>query len=319
MSDRDDLIGEFLARTDHDGWDRQALPADASRRRYHRLSAGTVTKILMDAPPGTGENVRPFLRMSAHLSSLGLAAPVVHDKDPEAGLLLLEDLGLRHAADHLADHPGDETEIYLAAAEVLAHLQAAPAPDRLGTFSPEIGAEMLAPFFQWYAPKADKARIQAAMQDAISTVCDTRRVLSLRDFHAENIIWRPDETGHRRLGLLDFQDAFLAPPAYDLASLLDDARRDVGEATAEAVLNRFARDTGRPLADIAAERAVLSVQRNTRILGIFAGLIRRDGKPRYAAFFPRVRAHIVARLEHPALAGLRPLLLPHVARAPIWK
>ena len=126
----------------------------------------------------------------------------------------------------------------------------------------------------------------------------------MRDFHAENVIWRPGRRGHDRFGLIDFQDAFLAPPEYDLASLLRDARRDVGADAAEAAIAAFATRSGRNRDVVSAATAMLAVQRNLRILGIFERLIRTAGKPRYADFLPRVRRLIEEDLTHPALADL---------------
>jgi len=137
----------------------------------------------------------------------------------------------------------------------------------------------------------------------------------LRDYHAENLIWRPALQGTDQIGLLDFQDAFLAPPAYDLCSLLHDARRDPGPGLTAAMLARFAAATGRDPGALAAEFAVLGLVRNLRILGIFARLARRDGKLRYLTFLPTTRAHVMTDLAHPDMAGLGPLIariLPEV-------
>ncbi|EAR53021.1 hypothetical protein OG2516_11176 [Oceanicola granulosus HTCC2516] len=309
MPDRAGLISRFLAETDHAGWTRTPIAGDASRRRYERLQNGDRSRILMDAAPETGEDTRPFLAIARHLRGRGLAAPDIVHADPEAGLLLLEDLGPSHFADHLRTRPDDEIRLYTAATDVLAELQRHAPPPGLQRLDPTTGAEMLAPLFEWRAAEADAPAIRAATAAALAR-CRAPEALSLRDFHAENLVWRPERDGTDRVGLLDFQDAFLAPPAYDLASLLDDARRDIAEATREAATRRFAELTGTAHAELTAELATLSVQRNLRILGIFARLIARDGKDRYAAFVPRVEARLAARLVHPALADLRRLVGP---------
>jgi len=181
---------------------------------------------------------------------------------------------------------------------------------------PAGGAAMLAPFFDWFDPDAARGPVEAAMRVALAGL--SAPVLSLRDLHAENIVWQPDLAGLARVGLLDFQDAWRAPPAYDLASLLDDPRREVSHRAEAATLERFAALTAADPARTEAERAILSVQRNLRILGIFARLIRRDGKPRYAAFVPRTIRHLHRHLAHPALGDLRPLVAPRLRRTPSW-
>lgn len=312
MPDRAATIAAFLAATGHADWQAEPLAADASRRRYVRLRQDGRTAMLMDAPPATGERVGPFLRIARHLLSIGICAPDILNADPEAGLVLMEDLGPSQAARHLDRHPGDEAEIYVTTAEMLADLQAHPAPDGLGRLDPETAARMIHPVFEAGpgATALDRAALEGALTEALRRHARPPRVLSLRDLHAENIIWRPHLTGRDRLGLLDFQDAVLAPPAYDLASLLDDVRRDVAETTGAAVLATFADRTGDDPEALAAERAVLSVQRNLRILGVFGTLIHRDGKTRYAAFLPRLRGLLRRRLSHPACADIAPLVHP---------
>jgi hypothetical protein len=309
VSDRSGLLTGVLASAGYGDWQVKALPADASHRRYLRLSKGPETRIVMDAPPETGETLDAFLRIGAHLRALGLSAPRVHHTDRTNGILILEDLGPGQAARHLDSHPRDEAEIYETAAAVLARLRSAPPPG-LPELDPATGAAMLAPFFAHAVPDpARQAAIATALHAAMAAHATGPMVLSLRDFHAENLIWRPDRTGTDRLGLLDYQDAFLAPPAYDLASLLDDVRRDVSPETEARTLAAFARLTDADPETLAAARAVLSVQRNLRILGVFAALIA-NGKPRYRAFLPRLRRHLHRQLSHPALDSLR----PHVAQ-----
>ncbi|KAA9006804.1 aminoglycoside phosphotransferase family protein [Histidinibacterium aquaticum] len=320
MTDREMQIAAFLDRAGLADWRREVIAADASRRSYLRLRNGDRSRILMDAPPDTGEDVRPFIAIGAHLRGIGLSAPDVIEPDVPQGLLLLEDLGPTLAARHLDAHPGDEAEIYGLTADLLAEMQAHAPPPGLEALTPERATAALAPLFEWGAAVSDaqRARLEETMAEAIRDHTRPPEVLSLRDLHAENLVWRPQLSGHDRLGLLDFQDAMLAPPAYDLASLLDDVRRDVSPETDRHVMAHFSAATETDPSRLAAERAVLSVQRNLRILGIFARLVRRDGKTRYAAFLPRLRRLLDQRLEHPACAGLRPLVLPLIAEAPEW-
>jgi N-acetylmuramate 1-kinase len=299
-----DPVAAFLAASPAAGWASEALPGDASARRYRRLRGPEcATAILMDARAEPGP-VAPFLRIAAHLRALGLAAPRVLAQAP--GLLLLEDLGEEHAAAWLARHPGDEGAVYEAAVDALLALQAAAPPPDLVALTPTRAAGMIAPLFEHHAPAADPraaALLTGRLREALALHAPEAAVLSLRDFHAENLVWRPGRAGLDRLGLLDFQDAVLAPPAYDLASLLRDARRDVGEAAREAALARFAHGTGTPRAALEAATAVLAVQRNLRILGVLSRL--GSARPHYLALLPRVRAHLDADLAHPALRDLR--------------
>ena len=306
LPDRKTLREAFLRAHAADFARVEPLPADASPRRYFRLCSAAQSLILMDADPASCDDIAPFVRIAEHLLGVGLAAPKVHAEDHAHGFLLLEDLGPRTAAQHLADQPEDEAVIYAATAEALAHLQATPPPD-LVSLTGATAAQMLAPLFDWYECRLPDGQITECVAALIDPL--PAQTLSLRDLHAENIIWRPARTGSDRVGLLDFQDAWLAPRAYDLASLLDDPRRDVSpQAEAEAIARVCARTGADPEA-LAAERAILSV---------FARLIRRDGKPRYGDFLPRLRGHLDRQSRHPALARLRPLIGHLIAGPPPW-
>jgi aminoglycoside/choline kinase family phosphotransferase len=308
MPDRDALIAAFAHRA---GWGtalRRPLAGDASNRRYLRLLRDSgETAVLMDAPPERGEDVRPFIAIATHLSALGLSAPAILAEDAPAGLLLLEDLGDDLFA-RLAVDPARETPLYLAAAEVLAALHSAPPPSGLVRFTPETMADLVRLVFDWYAPGTpDRAaeEIVGRLRDVLEARAPDPTVLSLRDFHAENLLWLPGRAGPARVGLLDFQDAVIAHPAYDLVSLLHDARRDVTGETRAATLRHFLDLTGQAEESFVAAAAALSTQRNLRILGVFARLAGRDGKTGYLRFLPRVWSLLLRDLDHPDLARLR--------------
>lgn len=305
----DDPVAAFLAASPCAGWRRQPLAGDASARRYERLTAPDGrSAVLMDARAEPA-SVAPFLRIAAHLRGLGLAAPTVLAEGE--GVLLLEDLGPETLAARLARRPGEAPRLYGAAVDLLLRLQAAPPPAGLAALTPQRLAGMIAPLWEHYLPRTDArlaAGIGEGLQDALERHAPQPSVLSLRDFHAENLIWRPQRKGLDRLGLLDFQDAVLAPPEYDLASLLRDARRDTDAELRAAMTRRFAEGTGRSEAAVAAAAAVLGLARNLRILGIFARLAQERGRTGYLAFVPRLRAHLAGDLAHPALAALAPLL-----------
>jgi aminoglycoside/choline kinase family phosphotransferase len=308
MPDRDALIDAFARRA---GWGtalRRPLAGDASNRRYLRLVRDTgETAVLMDAPPDRGEDVRPFIVIARHLAAVGLSAPAVLAEDVPAGLLLLEDLGDDLFA-RLAADPAMESPLYLAAAETLVALHRSPPPGGLVRFTPEAMAELARLVFEWYAPGTPEDAAEGLvmrLRDVLETAAPEPSVLSLRDFHAENLLWLPGRKGAARVGLLDFQDAVIAHPAYDLVSLLHDARRDVGEETRSATFRHFLDLSGHDAAPFMAAAAALSAQRNLRILGVFARLAGRDGKTSYLRFLPRVWRLLNRDLDHPALGPLR--------------
>lgn len=300
---------QLLAGTGWAGWQATPLAGDASSRRYLRLTGpDRATAILMQTP----EPPDDFVRIGRHLSSIGLCPPQVLWQDRAAGLLLIEDLGPCHFARWLTMHPGDEAALFRAAVEVLAVVQRHPAPPGLPALTPAHAAAMIAPLTDWYAPGADPVPLIAALERALTRHAPVAGCLSLRDFHAENLIWRPDRTGTDRVGLLDFQDAVLAPPEYDLVSLLRDARRDAADKVCKAMIDHFAGLTGRDPAQTRAALACLGVQRNLRIIGIFARLAKRDGKSRYLDLLPRVWAHLQHDLSHPAMAEMQGLVLARI-------
>ena len=308
MPGREARLDGFLARS---GWgDARRLPlaGDASNRRYLRLFRATgETAVLMDAPAERGEDVRPFLAIARHLAGIGLSAPAILAEDTGAGLLLLEDLG-DGLFTVLAADADREATLYTAAAGTLAALHRAAPPAGLVRFTPRAMAELARLVFDWYAlatPEDDAARLVLRLEEALAELAPEPTVLSLRDFHAGNLLWLPDRAGPARVGLLDFQDAVIAHPAYDLVSLLHDARRDLREETRAATIRHFLDLTGHAADPFMAAAAAVSAQRNLRILGVFARLAARDGKTGYLAFLPRVWRHLCRDLDHPALSGLR--------------
>ncbi len=307
------LLAQFLDQSKWAGWTPTVIAGDASQRRYLRLASPTEnqTVIVMDAPADCGESVAPFIAIGRHLSDIGLVVPQILAADTKQGFLVLDDLGQTDLARQIATHPADEECLYGAAVDVLVRLQTTPAPAGLVALTPETAGSMVADVTEWHAPGQSIA-LGTAVTDAFRQWVDPTLVLSLRDYHAENLIWRADRHGADRVGLLDFQDAFLAHPGYDLVSLLRDARRDVTADVAAAMMERFVAATGADDGTFRATSACLAVQRNLRILGIFARLVKRDGKVKYAALMPRVWGHLMRDLAHPALADLRASVLDMV-------
>jgi aminoglycoside/choline kinase family phosphotransferase len=301
----------FLDAADWPGAAILPLAGDASFRRYFRVVLGGRTAVLMDAPPDK-EDSRPFLDIAAHLNGLGFSAPAALAVDLTQGLILLDDFGDQLVNPLLASDPTREDEIYAAAIDVQAALHAHAPP----AIAPYARAELLREveiFTEWYlrplGAEVDGAAYAAAW-DAVwgDVIAETeaRPVLTLRDYHADNLMLLEDRDGLRRLGLLDFQDALAGHPAYDLVSLLQDARRDVPVDLERRMLARYA--AARGIADETAFRAsyeVLGAQRNTKILGVFARLRRRDGKFGYVERTPRVWRYLERNLDHPRLAPVR--------------
>lgn len=307
---RDIILNDWLSTTEWSAWTRHPVTGDASARRYERLSGPNDQRvILMDAPPETCGSQKPFVEMASHLVKINLAAPEVFAWDESLGILVLSDLGPTDFAKHLTASPLDEPHLYANAVDVLRILHKTPPPDGLVKMTPDIGTGMLDLAFEWAAdePSMDlRAAIETELHHLLTRIDPTPTALSLRDFHAENLIWRGDQNGTNRVGLLDFQDAFVTHPTYDLASLLRDARRDVVTEMLDELLYRLDPDADQD--DHRTAFHVMAVQRNLRILGIFRRLAVRDGKTRYLDFIPRVENHIRTDLNAPELATLSQLV-----------
>ena len=312
---------DFLAAHGYGAAVREALPSDASFRRYVRLHGGPRPALLMDAPPPQ-EDVRPFLHVGAHLARSGLAAPEVIAADIPAGFLLLEDLGRETMASRL-DAGADPRPLYLAAAEALAALHAAPPPADLPAWGAARMAETAAAtFLDWWWPEVfgvkPEAALVAAFHDAMARMLApfAARGFVHRDYFPANLMPLPDRAAPRHMGIIDFQDAALGHPAYDLLSLVEDARRDVDAAVREAAVARYL--ALRPEVDGAAFRAAmaaLGAQRHLRVAALWTRLARRDGKWHYLRHGPRCWALLDRALAHEATAPLRDFLDAHVPHA----
>lgn len=308
MTDRGALSQQFLTAA---GWgeaQRHFLAGDASDRSYDRLMRGEESAILMDAPPGKGDDPADFLAIAKHLCDLTLSAPACLAKDLEHGFLLLEDLGDAIFARLLDKNPGLENSLYLSATEVLIHLQHAQPAGNLRNLSAQDWAEAACFALDWYrfaitGERIDTSTFRSALTEVITTHADGRRVMILRDFHAENLIWLPRRGGLARVGLLDFQLAQLGQPGYDLVSLLQDARREVSRETEAAMQRHFITLTGTTETEFRPAYAALGAQRALRILGIFARLCLQGGKANYLPLIPRVWQHLHRNLAAPELSG----------------
>lgn len=311
MTERATRIDAFLREA---GWGmarRRPLPGDASFRRYVRLEGGPAPALLMDAPPPQ-EDVRPYVAVARHLRALGFSAPEIFAADPEAGLLVLEDFGDATFTQLLAGGE-DEAALYTLATDVLIALHGAAdaAAIDLPPFDRSRLLDEVAMLVDWFLPamtgaacdSALRADFEAAWRAVLPAAEMLPRTLVLRDYHVDNLMRVPGRDGIAACGLLDFQDAVIGSVAYDLVSLLEDARRDVPAALVEGMTERYlAAFPALDRADFEAAAAVLAAQRNARIVGVFTRLSRRDGKDQYLRHIPRVWRLLEGDLRHPALA-----------------
>jgi aminoglycoside/choline kinase family phosphotransferase len=326
MADRGALIDAFLARA---GWPatRATLAGDASFRRYDRVTRDGRTAVLMDAPPPM-ENVRPFLAVDRHLRRLGFSAPEVLAEDVDAGLLLLEDLG-DDTFTRLLARGVDETALYALATDVLIALHRRPPAEAIPPGLPPYDDRRLqdeaALLTDWFMPAVFGRPTPAATAQefrylwsiALRHARAVPETLVLRDFHVDNLIRIQGRDGVAACGLLDFQDAVKGPVAYDLVSLLEDARRDIAPAVGAAMRARYL--AAFPALDPAVldrAMAVLGAQRHAKVIGIFTRLCVRDSKPSYLVHVPRVwRLLEAACAREPVLAPLSAWLDAHIPSA----
>ncbi len=318
QAERDTAIKAFLS--DH-GWGdaaRAPLADDASFRRYERLRRAGQMAVLMDAPP-PHEDVRSFRKIADHLRRLGYSAPEIYAADETLGLLLLEDLGDDTFTRVLAraERGGDETSLYENAVDVLIDLHRRPAgeaiPPGLAVYDDEklMDEANLLPVWAYGDGLSDTALAdyEAAWRALFPLLHGLPQTLVLRDFHVDNLLWLPDRDGVRACGLLDFQDALAGPAAYDLMSLVEDARRDLAAGLKATLLARYS--AAFPDVDLTACH-ILAAQRHAKVIGIFTRLSLRDGKPGYLGHIPRVWRLLEKSLENPVLNSVKKWFDRHI-------
>jgi N-acetylmuramate 1-kinase len=299
-----DGLNDFLSVHGWSNADVSLLAADASFRRYFRIADGPRRAIVMDAPP-PHEDPKPFINVAEYLAQNGLRAPDILGIDLERGLILLEDFGDVRMREYLEENPHEEAGIYRQAISALAELSN-KAPENVPLYDMDAYLREVRLLTEWYTPamelSVDTAEFDAIWMKALSPInCDQhQRTTVLRDYHAENIMLLDDGAQ----GIIDFQDALLGHTAYDLVSLLQDARRDVSEAL-EADMRQHYISIANADADFSAHYALLGAQRNTKIIGIFTRLWKRDGKARYLDFLGRMWTYLERDLDHPNLAELK--------------
>jgi N-acetylmuramate 1-kinase len=348
-AERISVVRQFISESRMSNAVRRRLQGDASTRIFERLTEGAKSFILMNAPTRPdgppvragkpysaiahlAESVTPCVAMARALREQNVSAPEVLHADLQAGLLLVEDLGDERVV--TGEPPQWIGERHEAAVDVLVHLHTRSLPDRLPVAPhveyaiPDydidaflIEAELL---LDWYLPRlnvsiaaAERSEFQALWREALGPVLQSGRTWVLRDYHSPNLLWLPQRQEIRRVGVLDFQDALMGPPAYDVASLLQDARVDVAEDTEVALLGRYVRahrasDPDFDPAVFIKSYVTMAAQRASKILGIFARLDVRDGKPQYLRHMPRVWTYLHRSLSHPVLGSLNLWYADHV-------
>jgi len=298
------------------GVETPPCPPDASARERHSLGYNAVARL-------AGSDCARFVAAARYLRAHGLSAPQIYAADPGRGFILLEDLGDRLYGEALSAG-ADESELYGAATDALAQLHREPAPASLAPDKPLYAYDETALMAEielmtaWFFPVAlgRAAREEEVLEhrrlwhDAIGFLKDGPAVFVHRDYHSPNLLWLPERRDIARVGVIDFQDAVAGPRSYDIVSLVEDARRDVAPELAEALTRRYieamqAQGTPVETERHRAEMAIMAAQRNTKIIGIFARLFKRDAKPRYLAHLPRMWRYLSRDLEHPALEPLR--------------
>ncbi|HWG06083.1 MAG TPA: tRNA (adenosine(37)-N6)-threonylcarbamoyltransferase complex ATPase subunit type 1 TsaE [Beijerinckiaceae bacterium] len=332
----------LLQNSGWEGGDRSHMQGDASTRAYERLTKESrPPAILMISPPRAdgppirygksygaiahlAETIVPFLAIDQGLRTHGFSAPEIYASDSETGLAILEDLG----CEGIVDTQGPIAERYAEATEVLARLHqldldgdlpiGSGGTYRIPTYDLDALSVEIELLLEWYAPhvahvslaSGARASFVNLWREALGEVVAAKRTWTLRDYHSPNLLWLADRDGQARIGIIDFQDCVLGHPAYDVVSLLQDARVTVDDELELRLLSHYARARrsefpGFDMAAFARAYAILGAQRATKILGIFARLDKRDHKPHYLAHLPRVENYLRKSLAHPILAALK--------------
>lgn len=322
---RSEAIEQFLSSVNVDRAESgiRQIAGDASFRKYFRLNVDAASRILMDAPP-EHEDIVPFLRVDQWLLQEGFSAPVVYEENRDNGFILLEDLGDDLFSRVLTANVDQENTLYRHALDVLIGLRGRRIlPRSIPVYNTALYLKELDIFTEWFVQSMlpdvtaiDIAHFRSLWEALISHYLEDTSCVVLRDFHADNLLWLPDRQGVRKVGLLDFQDAVAGHPAYDLVSLLEDARRDVSQETV-AQMFAYYREMVFPQDSEAwhmfcRDYAILGAQRNLKIIGIFHRLSKRDGKPDYLAYLPRVWRHLERDLAMPELSEIADWLNRHV-------
>lgn len=308
-NNRDSLIENFLKQEIRGKYSRNKLSGDASSRSYERIKTEKGTLILMDSP-AKSDKMESFIFVDGFLIKKQLSAPKIHAKDIRNGFLLLEDFGDLSFNNALKAHYS-EAELYKHAADVLIKLHQIKPPKELPEHSSR-SLEEIERFTQWYVPlfyskeEGDKiGQDFTGIWQQLLAKMDGDKFICLYDYHADNLMWLEGQTGVKKVGLLDFQDAVCGSESLDLAALLQDIRRDVSKNIKDEMLEYFIKEIAADKKSFMRSYYMWGAHWNTRILGTFARLVKRDGKIRYLDFIPTVWSRLENNLHYTELTPLK--------------
>jgi aminoglycoside/choline kinase family phosphotransferase len=320
MNDREKGAQDFLARVDSSAA-MHALHQDASNRRYYRLTGTKHPLLLMDCPPGL-EDLGQFVKVANFLSAVGLGVPTIYEMDESVGYAVIEDFGtdtftslLNQSGDR---HDSIADDLYRMAIDTLVclHKQVTEVPKDYPDYLPDQMAEAACLMLDWYIPELSgqvvssytRAAYKKAWFAVLSRVSEDT-TLVLRDYHVDNLMLRKNQQGVSRCGVIDFQDAACGPRMYDLASLLEDARRPVNRALKESMQQYYAAQMGIEInAEFTESFVSLAAQRHSRVAGVFVRLAQRDKREHYLQYLPLVISMLADAVDDPVLEEPRSIL-----------
>ncbi len=311
-----DSIDIFLTQALDKEYSRNFLAGDASFRKYERIITSQGNYVLMDSSLEKSAII-PFVSICNWLVNNSLSAPKIINSDLDNGYLLLEDLGDNLYSRYLSDKSSDETHLYQHAIDIISEIEKREVKlEDIKRYDINLLIKESELFIDWYLKdKYDANQLELIRKDFINALEDGYSkanlkfsTLVMRDYHADNLLWLPDREGIKKVGLLDFQDAVLGDSAYDIVSLLQDARRDVSDELASQSISYYLAASGENEADFLKRYSFLGVQRNLKIIGIFHRLNLRDGKSGYLKFLPRVWDNLQKNLDNPVNAGIKNII-----------
>ncbi len=321
MIRRREQLENFLNKTEFAGAEMQPLAGDASARRYVRARLGVKQAMVMDTP-AEGENFPAFVQVAEYLYNSDYSAPQILARDMQQGFLLLEDFGDDSFTKILKSNIGEEELLYSAAIDLLSEWQSLNVKNMaLPFYDEELYLREVSLFPDWFLPqvmgseKASELRTEymEIWREILRSFPLAKNTFVHRDFHADNLMWLSGRDSAKRIGLLDFQDAVIGDPAYDMVSLLEDARRDVPQGLVDLMIEKYLNQTGQDWKSFISAYNILGAQRNSKIIGIFVRLAVRDGKDSYLKLLPRVWRHLERDIKHPLLNKLNSWLKRNVA------
>lgn len=313
QTERDEQRREFVQSYFKSSVELQALPQDASKRSYYRISHNSDSYILMDCPVDYAD-ITEFMNMTYYLCDINLSAPKIFHHDKAQGFLLLEDLGNNRVFDELTRSPQSSASLYQNVIRTLVALQKNEPPKFIGEYplSKMIDEALL--FVDWYLLVINGTKLSDELRQEFISIWTSilpyadifPKVTVLKDFHVENLMYLPERSAEAQIGLLDYQDAYIGSPVYDLVSLLEDARIQVDKSLANKMINYYLDlNSNMPRKDLLAAYNIIGAQKNMRILGVFARIASVSKKSKYLQFVPRVLGYLENDLNHPLLSPLK--------------